>query len=72
MLLQEKWVKVCYMMTQAIVYIHSKGLLHNDVKSNNILLKRCDTETFIPIIVDMSKATMRIAPEIYKLTPRQR
>ena len=72
LLLQDRWVKVCHMMVQAIVHMHSNGLLHNDIKSNNILLKQIDAEGFIPIIIDMGKATSRVSPEIYKLTPRQR
>lgn len=73
LLLQDKWVIVCHMMMQAIVHMHSNGLLHNDIKSNNILLKQSDADdSFIPKIIDMGKATSRVLPEIYKLTPRQR
>ena len=64
---QTKWNEICHHLIQALVYLHSNSILHNDLKSNNVLLK----SGFIPIIVDFGKATLRKDPETYKLTTSQ-
>ena len=48
--------------------MHMNGLLHNDIKTNNVLMKNIDT----PILVDVGKVTSRYYPEVYKLTESQK
>ncbi|XP_066921273.1 uncharacterized protein [Clytia hemisphaerica] len=65
---QESWTKICYQMFKALVYIHRKGFLHNDIKSNNILLRSDST----PVIIDFGKSTLRSQPQEYRLTSEQK
>ena len=69
---QDRWMNIPYNLIQAITFMHTKGMLHNDIKSNNVLLKQSKSDEFIPIVVDMGKVTLRKSPEIYKLTQKQR
>ncbi len=64
---QTMWSEICHHLIDAVVYLHSHSILHNDLKSNNVLIK----SGFIPIIVDFGKATLRKNPEVYKLTTSQ-
>ena len=59
------------MSLEGVIFIHKKGLLHKNLKSNNILL-RSDGFVFTPVIVDMGKATLRRSPEVYKLNEKQK
>ena len=69
---QNQWTDICYSMTNAIVYMHKKGLLHNDLKSNNVLLKEELDGSFVPKIIDMGKVTTKRDSPIYQLTPKQK
>lgn len=69
---QDQWMSICHMLIQAVVFMHTKGMLHNDIKSNNIMLKKSYSGEFIPVVVDMGKVTLRKIPEVYRLSQRQR
>ena len=66
---QDFWNSTSMELTGAIMFMHSKGLLYNDIKSNNILLKGKHS---IPIVIDMGKTTPRSKTLIYKLNDRQK
>ena len=59
------------MILKGIMFMHRKGVLHNDLKTNNVVLKSTKEGT-IAVIVDMGKATLRKHPEVYKLSERQK
>ena len=42
-------------ISTTLEYIHSKGYLHNDLKSNNVLLERRN-DCFRPVIIDFGKS----------------
>ena len=67
---QEAWNNICFQLTEAVKYMHYKRILHNDLKSNNVLLK-FSNQTYYPVVVDMGKATLRSNPEVNKLTESQ-
>ena len=48
-------VKIFVDICKAVNYIHGKGYLHNDLKSNNVVLKR-KKEGFDPMIIDFGKS----------------
>ena len=48
-------VKIFVDICKAVNYIHGKGYLHNDLKSNNVVLKR-KKEGFHPMIIDFGKS----------------
>ncbi|XP_066920189.1 uncharacterized protein [Clytia hemisphaerica] len=68
MLTQNEWIKVCYGLIKGLVHMHRQGVLHNDIKSNNVMLK----SNLVPVFIDFGKATLRKCPEIYRLTEKQR
>ena len=55
----------------AIIYFHDIGLLHNDIKDNNIIAARRNSSYLIKII-DFGKVTLKSSPEIYDLSPLKR
>ena len=49
-------VSVFQAICNTLQYIHGKGFIHNDLKSNNVLLKR-EQDSFHPIIIDFGKSS---------------
>lgn len=37
--------------------MHSKGFLHNDIKSNNVVLDQTGPEQYNPVLIDFGKST---------------
>ena len=58
------WNVICFSLASAVKYMH---LLHNDLKSNNILLK-LRNNVWIPKFADIGKVTLKSNPETYKLS----
>jgi tRNA A-37 threonylcarbamoyl transferase component Bud32 len=57
--------KIC----STLQYVHSKGFLHNDIKSNNVILEeRNDSSGYFPILIDFGKSkTIQVASNSEKL-----
>lgn len=66
-----EWESICLRLSSAVKYMHLKNLLHNDLKSNNVLLKLRDN-VWIPKLADMGKVTLKTNPETYNLSEAQR
>ena len=47
--------KIMLQLCQALHYLHSKQLLHCDIKSDNILLTECNSECH-PMLIDFGKS----------------
>lgn len=49
---------ICFQLSQAILYVHSQGFCHNDIKPNNVLFRRKLKEgtTPEPVLVDFGVA----------------
>lgn len=69
---QEAWLNICLCITIALRFMHSNGLLHNDIKANNILLNEDTDGALIPKLIDMGKTTTKREPPVYKLTLKQK
>ena len=65
------WNAICFSVASAAKYIHLKNLLHNDLKSNDILLK-LKNNVWILKLADTGKFTLKSNPETYKLSNTQR
>ena len=52
---------ICFSLASAVKYIHVKKLLHNDLKSNNVLLKLRNT-VWTPKLVDKWEVTLKSDP----------
>ena len=48
--------------------MHLKNILHNDIKTNNVLLKSKEGN-WIPKLMDMGKVILKSEPEVYRLSP---
>ena len=65
----EEWKTVVDLVGRALEFIHSKGVLHNDLKGDNMLLERREKH-YNPIVIDFGKSTFiikkypHVAPEI--------
>ena len=53
---------VCNGLIEAVVYMHKKAILHNDIKSDNILLVNKTVK-----VTDFGKATMMSCPVVYNI-----
>ena len=56
------WNVICFSLASAAKSMHLKNLLHNDIKSNNVLLK-LRNNVWIPELADMEKFTLKSNPE---------
>lgn len=48
------WSQILLKLTEALLFIHSKGFIHNDLKGNNVLLHK-NEQIWQPLIIDYGK-----------------
>ena len=66
-LTSEDWSVICFSLPSAVRYMN---LMHNDLKSNNVLLK-LRNNVWIPKLADIGKVTLKPYPKTYKLINKQ-
>ena len=54
-----QWKSVIKDIAKAIEHVHACGYLHNDIKTDNVVLYKSDDTTFIPVVVDFGKSCRR-------------
>lgn len=54
-------------IAKTVEHIHTKGVVHNDLKANNVLIQRDSEGNYQPVVIDFGKSE-----EITKLTARTR
>ena len=57
------WFEICRKLVEGLQFLHGKNILHNDLHSENILIRSCH----LPCIIDFGKATLVHAPLYYNL-----
>ena len=64
-----EWARIFLETAEALQYVHDKGLLHNDIKGDNVIItKICN---FHPVLIDFGKCrTIRNAKQ-YKLNKQE-
>lgn len=67
--LQNEWCRIVYECSDALLYIHSKGYLHNDLKGDNVIISD-DNNPLHPVIIDFGKSTTLSKGKLYKLSQR--
>ena len=68
---EKNWFSICYKVTDAIRYMHSRSILHNDIKGDNVIISTCKQSVFIPKVCDFGKATHLQNPKVYSLTEKE-
>lgn len=54
----EHWMHVIHQLSDCLLYLHNKSILHNDIKSDNIVVVQTTSNGifFSPILIDFGKA----------------
>lgn len=55
-------------LAETLHYIHNKGLLHNDLKTNNVIMHCGEQGNFFPVIIDFGKSKYQSNVQGYKRT----
>ena len=63
---EEDMYKIFHGITEALQHMHKNDFLHNDIKSNNILLQYRNRE-YSPVVIDFWKACLLSAGKYYSL-----
>lgn len=68
------WKQILLGITSALVYLKSKSILHNDIKSDNILIEMLpmDYSTARSVLIDFNKACFEEDGVMYKLSSEER
>ena len=64
------WLNIIRKFASALVHVHDVGLLHNDIKANNVLLDSVDG-AFNPVIIDLARVLRWAVQKDQKLCPRR-
>ena len=65
------WHSLCYQMANAVKFMHSCLILHNDIKGDNVLLKENESICILKI-TDFGKATHAHNPASYDLSEKNK
>lgn len=62
----QQWIAIMKLITEALDRVHVMGFLHNDLKSNNVVLEKRE-DHYNPIIIDFGKARKKNNPKPLKV-----
>ena len=65
------WKQILLGSTSALVYLQAKGILHNDIKTDNILIERLSGSNVRSLLIDFNKACHLDEGQVYKLSHRK-
>ena len=67
-----EWLNICHEIVFGLKHMRCKSLLHNDLKTNNIVLKPTAMFRYCAKIIDMGMLTKNSESKIYNLTEQQK
>lgn len=67
---QLDWIKIFREIAEALDFMHKKGFLHNDLKSDNIVLSQ-ENNAIHPVIIDFGKCRTITNPKRYSLVAKE-
>ena len=66
-----RWTRIFKEIADALLYVHNKSLLHNDIKGDNILLSNLLSEEH-PVLIDFGKCRKLCNAKWYKLNDKEK
>lgn len=66
-----EWKQVLLGSTSALVYLQAKDILHNDIKTDNILIERISNGVRA-LLIDFNKACHSDEGQVYKLSHKEK
>lgn len=66
---RKEWCRIMYECADALLFIHSKDHLHNDLKGDNVIISDVNNSLH-PVIIDFGKSTTLAKGKLYKLSLR--
>jgi len=67
----DEWKKIIYGIILAINYLHNKSILHNDIKTNYVLIQRVGSEIH-SILIDLGKGCFLQHGKMYHMNDTRR
>ena len=68
-LTHEQCIIVARQVCEGFIHLHDINILHNDIKSNNLVLQLLASPPFIRVvIIDFGKSRLKSSPEVYHLS----
>ena len=67
-----EWLNICHEKALGLKYMYCKSLLHNDLKTNDIILKPSTILKYCAKIIDMGMVTKKSETKMYNLTEQQK
>ena len=65
------WATILGRTSEALSHIHSKGFIHGDIKSDNIVV-RGESASYTPVIIDFGKMKKISEAKRYNLSPKEK
>eukprot|EP00794_Sanderia_malayensis_P008685 gene8685-9620_t len=51
-----EWLNIFQTLSSTLLHVHNAGLLHNDIKSDNVVFVRKETKRWLPVLIDYSES----------------
>lgn len=66
-----EWAHIYTGIADAILYVHQKGLIHNDIKGDNVIIAKNSLGNYHPVLIDFGKCCKLENAKLYSLTKEE-